>query len=552
MKSISNNNKNGNEPLKTSIKDVQVKNVQRFITSLVKKDPDIMITILWAELVEWNEAMCKPPLNEKELKNIFNSIADRELDSIRKTESNPKKTSGGDKLLDIIEQEDRITLFHDEYGKTYVQLPVLDHEEVWPCRSKAFKQWLCKQFWETHKKALNSEALNNALNIIRAKAYFDGDEIKLSNRVAKQDNTLWYDLADSRWQAIKITSQGWCIVKNPPIIFKRYVHQKSQVEPAQNGNVREFLEFINVSNKQTELLILVWLVSCFIPDFPHAMPIIFGAQGSAKSMLCKFSRKIIDPSSIEVVSFPSSMKELVQLLSHHYYIPFDNVSNLSEWISDELCKAVTGSGFSKRELYSDDEDVIYWLQKCIAINGISLVATKSDMLERALIVELERIPKLKRKSENKLLAEFAEKRAKILGGIFDTIVNALKIYPTVDIKKTPRMADFTIWGCAIAEALGYTRKEFLDAYFSNLEVQNKEVLYENLVAATLLSFMDGKSDWNGTPTELLEELQNSDENQKIVNQKGFPKAANILSRRINELRTNLAEAGMMENNALLT
>ena len=106
------------------------------------------------------------------------------------------------------------------------------------------------------------------------------------------------------------------------------------------------------------------------------------------------------------------------------------------------------------------------------------------------------------------------------------------------------MADFTIWGCAIAEALGYTRKEFLDAYFSNLEVQNKEVLYENLVAATLLSFMDGKSDWNGTPTELLEELQNSDENQKIVNQKGFPKAANILSRRINELRTNLAEAGM--------
>ena len=66
------------------------------------------------------------------------------------------------------------------------------------------------------------------------------------------------------------------------------------------------------------------------------------------------------------------------------------------WISDQLCRAVTGSGFTKRELYSDDNDIIYNFRRCLGFNGINLAATKADLLDRGIIMALERIPESKR------------------------------------------------------------------------------------------------------------------------------------------------------------
>jgi hypothetical protein len=42
--------------------------------------------------------------------------------------------------------------------------------------------------------------------------------------------------------------------------------------------------------------------------------------------------------------------ELVQQLSHNYVAYYDNISQIKPWISDVLCRGVTGSGFSKRQL----------------------------------------------------------------------------------------------------------------------------------------------------------------------------------------------------------
>ena len=50
---------------------------------------------------------------------------------------------------------------------------------------------------------------------------------------------------------------------------------------------------------------------------------------------------------------------VVQALSHSYVTFFDNVSERKDFTSDKLCRAVTGSGFVKRGLYTDDEDRRY-------------------------------------------------------------------------------------------------------------------------------------------------------------------------------------------------
>jgi hypothetical protein len=503
----------------------------------------------WTILKEWNLTHNKPPLDDQELKQTWESIKNSELQKMEKEKSenqqSPKK-SQSTQLIEIIESDKRITFFHDETKNAFLTLPVKDHFEIWSCKNKRFKQWLGNIFWKAEGKVIYSEALNTTINAIEGKAIFDGQQHALHNRITWYNDAVWYDLSDENWRAVKITSENWEIVNKPPILFRRYSHQKPQIEPVPNGDIKTFLNFININDEKQKLLLLVYLVSCFIPDIPHPIPIVYGDQGSAKSTLSKLLRRLIDPSMIEVSECSQNAVELIQNLSHHWFIFFDNVSHLSGSVSDILCKAVTGSGFSKRALYSNDDDIIYTFKRCIGMNGINLIATKPDLLDRSILFELERITKEKRQSEKELFEKFEKELPRLLGDIFNIISKALQIKPNIKLDSLPRMADFTVWGCAIAQAMGHTQQEFLAAYNQNIESQNKEVIYGSFVASAVISFMDDRQEWNGTSSELLEHLKDVAEKQNVKTdkEKNFPKAANILSRQLNQLKTNLAEIGI--------
>jgi hypothetical protein len=448
-------------------------------------------------------------------------------------------------LIEICGRKD-VTLFHNEQNDAYIALDISGHQEVWSCKSKDMKRLIASKSWEKDKKPLSSESIRSIINTLEGKACFDGEKIELQNRTAWYKNELWYDLTNKEWQVIKINKDGWKIVNRPPIIFKRYKHQKPQITPIKDGDVKLIFNYINIKNEEHKLLFLVFLVSCFIPDFPHVMLVVFGAQGSSKSTLSKLSRLIVDPSLIEIASFPHSPKELIQALAHHYFLFFDNVSYISEDQSDTLCKAITGGGHIKRELYENDEDIIYSFMRCIGINGINLVATRPDLLERSLLLELERIEPSNRKTETELYNNFTNDSPLILGGIFDSLVKSINIQPTIKLDLHPRMADWTLWGCAIAEALGYKKEEFLNAYLNNTNKQTEMLLNENIVATALFSFMENENEWKGTPTDLLNKLSTQAVFVNIdTREKYWPKGANALSRKLNELSTHLKQMGLL-------
>ena len=211
-----------------------------------------------------------------------------------------------------------------------------------------------------------------------------------------------------------------------------------------------------------------------------------------------------------------------------------------------LCKAVTGDGFSKRELFTDDDDIIFVFKRCLGMNGINLTAKNPDLLERSILFKLERVSQEQRREEMDLLPAFEQDRQKIVGGIFDAVAKAMQIKPSIKLNSLPRMADFVVWGCAIAEALGYTREQFLDAYYGDIKSQNEEVLYESLVATAVIQIMETNDDWTGSASELLKELTDVAEELgiNVTQEKEWPKAANVLGRRLNKLKTNLADAGI--------
>ena len=107
------------------------------------------------------------------------------------------------------------------------------------------------------------------------------------------------------------------------------------------------------------------------------------------------------------------------------------------------------------------------------------------------------------------------------------------------------MADFAHWGAAIAQALDIDPEAFLQAYRENTENKNADLLTSNPITNTILTLMENRDEWKGTPTELFDELSQIAESLKIkTTGSSWPKAPQTLTRRLNEVRTNLRQDGL--------
>jgi hypothetical protein len=420
------------------------------------------------------------------------------------------------------------------------------HREVWPVHSQGYKRWLSQAYFKAEDgKVPNLDAVGAALNTLEGFAVFDGEDHRLGNRVTWHKNELWYDLTDDAWRAIRIGVKDWEIVDRPPILFQRWAHQLPQITPVKGGDPRAILRFLRPTDEQEELLWLAYIGACLIPDIPHPIPIVYGDPGAGKSMRLRLVRQLLDPSRLPLLSVPRDQQALNQILSHHWVAFFDNVTFLPDWFSDALCRASTGEGSSKRQLFTDDDDVLYSFRRCVGLNGINIMADKSDLLDRSLLVHYRRITDEELLEEKKLLDVFQAEMPAILGGFLDTMVKAISIKPTVHLPWRSRMVDFVAWGAAIARALGCSEMQFLQAYSANIQTQNQTALAASLVATVILEFMAGKDNWTGTPAALLAALEPIADNLKInTRERGWPKTPNWLTRRVNEVRVNLLAEGI--------
>jgi hypothetical protein len=448
--------------------------------------------------------------------------------------------------------------FMDQFGIPYAAIEVGDHIETVAMKSSRFRNWLCRIFYKSEGKILTSENVTNVISVLKARAEFDSspeeDAKSLNLRVSsrpEEPNAIYYDLTNKNWDFVRITPKGWNVAQSSkitPIIFKRHPSQQPQVDPAKDHPADifgRFMNLVNIKSQDNQLLLKCYIISLFYPDIPKPVLMLHGEQGAAKSTLQELIKMLVDPSSVKTLTFPRDITELVQKLSHNYIAYFDNVSSIHEWISDQLCRAVTGSGFSKRELYTDDDDIIYNFKRCIGFNGINLGAAKPDLLDRGLIIELERIVKI-RKVED-IWAEFDLIKPQLLAYIFDLLVQVLKSKSNggVELQTFPRMADFAEIGEIISRCMGNDKDAFINAYNRNIELQTEEAIAANLLGNAMIQFVQDKPEWIGTASRLHMELEAKAAVLNInVHDKSWPKSANSLSRKLNLIKTNLREIGI--------
>jgi hypothetical protein len=430
-------------------------------------------------------------------------------------------------------------LFKDQFGELYACIACSDYSEIMKANSRQFKAWAARAYYDRYNNIVSSTALQNVL------LSFEGGYAQcfpLANRVCWHDKAVYYDMVNRTWDCIKITADGWQIEKQPRPLLRRYAHMRPQCFPEKGGDLNALFNFFYFDD-DTRLLLKVMLVSYLLPEIPHPVLVLYGAQGAAKSTLFKLMRQVIDPSMLLVISFPEDKRELVQKLAHNYFCGFDNVSYLNAEQSDTLCRAATGDGFSKRQLFTDDDDIIYSYYRCVGLNGINTAPTKADLLDRSIIIEMQRIPKEKRKSEAEIMNEFEQQRGRIFGAALDCLSKAMQIKPLLKLTELPRMADFATWGEAISQALGYPAGRFLEIYAANIDQLHLRAVEAEAIGDALLTLMKTCEEWKGKPSELLEELKMHAMESEIKS-KWWPKAPHILTRRLNDLKTNLAELGI--------
>lgn len=464
-----------------------------------------------------------------------------EKKSISKDKSKP---TIADSLV-LLAKEKVKFFFCDQMDVPFACFPVKNHFEHWPIKSKNFKLWVQNRYYKMEGKGVNSEAIKEACDTLEAIAIFDGrGKIELHVRVCEYEGAYWYDLSNELWQAIKITENGWQIVDNPPILFRRLAHQKPQVLPSRKGNItalRPFLE--GIEKPENRKLVTTCIISCLLPGFSHVVLIPHGDQGSGKTTFSKNSKRILDPSKIDTLGLIGEQRELVQTLSHHWMLSYDNLTNLSKEVQNILCRAVTGASYSKRKLYSDDEDIITSNRNCLIISGINIPGTQPDFLDRSILVRLKRFSNGQNKKDIILDEEFETALPFILGGMFDTISKAIQAKSRINLSTLPRMADFAEWGYCIAESMGFGGRNFLATYQKNITLRNQEIITSNPISNALMKFMENQDEWKGTAQELFDELdQIVPERER--KQKIWPKTVNVFGRRLNVLKVNLNEAGL--------
>ncbi|KXG76613.1 hypothetical protein AN618_15060 [Fervidicola ferrireducens] len=439
-----------------------------------------------------------------------------------------------------------VELFHTPDGNAYATVPVNGHKETWPVSSRGsgpFRNWLRRIFFEKHGKPPGSQALQDAIGVLEAKAQFDGPEYPVFTRIAEHDGKIYIDLANDTWEAVEISPVGWRVISDCPVKFRRSKGMLPLPHPESGGSLEELKRFLNIPDEDSWRLMVAWLLASLRPKGPYPVLLLQGEQGSAKSTTSKALRALIDPNTAPLRTCPKDERDLMITATNSWAVSFDNLSGIPVWLSDALCRLATGGGFSTRTLYENDEETIFSACRPIIANGIDEIASRHDLLDRAIIIHLPPIPEENRKDEAQFWAEFEKARPKIFGALLDAVSAGLRNIDSVHLDKLPRMADFAKWITACEEALPWPSGGFMEAYMGNREEAIEVALEGDIVAVAVKNLLEEREIWEGTASELLEALEVfiDDTTKRSV---AWPKNPRNLGNRLRRVATFLRQAGI--------
>jgi len=441
-----------------------------------------------------------------------------------------KRVPQRDILIGLTESCD---LWHDAASDAFVTFPVNGHRENWPIRSRRFRMWLAHRYFKETGTVIGSQALEDRLRILEARAVNSGPACEPVLRVGAAGDCLFLDFADETWRAAEIDARGWRIVDRPAVKFIRSASTRALDEPVAGELIERLREFVNASDADF-MLIVSWLVASLRPTGPFPILVVNGEQGSGKSFVSKVLRLLVDPSAAPIRSTPKNEEDLIVSARNSCVLCFDNLSSIPGWFSDALARLSTGGGFATRLFYTNTDEAIFEGARPILINGIPSLTDRADLADRTLTIHLRTIPDDRRRDEKKQLwPAFEAARPAIVGALLDAVSAALRNLDSVEIGRLPRMADFARWIIAACPGLGWDPNAFLQAYNENRRYVAESAFEADAVAVAVadLVIKEHPQGLECTPTELLA-LLSAHISEATRKARSWPGSPNVLGGRM--------------------
>lgn len=444
-------------------------------------------------------------------------------------------------LVDLV-QENALQLFHTPQRVAYVSLSHEGHSQTLRIRSKNFRDWLARCFYSQYSRVPRLQALQDALGVIEGIALFEGEELQINVRLAALEGKLYLDLGLADGSVIEMGPTGWQVIQQSPVRFYRPQNLLALPLPKRGGQLSELSTLLNILPEDWSLL-AAWLIAALNPQGPYPVLFLLGEQGTGKSTLAQMLKGLIDPGAASLRAHPRDSRDLMLAAANSWVLCFDNLSQIPGWFSDGLCRLSTGGSFATRALYHDNEESIVNAARPVILTGIEDLATRGDLLDRAILLYLPAISPGKRCSHQELWTQYEALRPQLLGALLDIVCVTLAQLPQVKLEQLPRMADFAKLGVAASPALGLQPEDFLNAYQQNQQATHELTLEGLPVVTALKTLLEKQPTWEGTATDLHAALTSCCSPQ-MQRGKNWSTSARGLSSMLRRLAPSLRSSGI--------
>ena len=456
---------------------------------------------------------------------------DNNTNNGEKSKINPKNTAA--RIVNLMNEH--CEFFLNTSRETFARIHA-ENGLILKVDSKVFRDYVSAICWKESQFIAAKESLNSAINIFEGTARSAGDERNVFLRIAEQDGVYFLDLCDTKNQVVRIDENGWELVSEPKVMFYRSQNMRPLPEPLAGGDYTKLWDFVNIPEAYQGVL-TVLLLEWLRDNTTQPLLELIGEQGCGKSLISKFVRKLIDPNRVPLRGISQKVEDTFILASNSHLQTIENASYLKNILQDALCSLSTGGGFAARKLYTDGDEAALDLRKPVLMNGIDVLVTRPDLLDRTIHINL---PRLKhRVVETELEKNFEKSIPDILGGLLDLLSKALVEIPDINIapQDLPRLGDFGILGEAVYKVQGKTEGIFLKEFSAMRKNAVLRILEATPLGSLIQDLVINEGEFTGNFKLLLAKLHKSDQNSKL------PTSPKALADKLRRLAPALRESG---------
>ena len=395
-----------------------------------------------------------------------------------------------------------VEFFRDAEDAVYATLPNTGRPVE--LGSRQLRDWLSSQLWQRPEERPSKTQVRDALADAETWTRLCGEVRPVALRLGQVDDHLYLDLGTADGRVVEITAAGWRIVEAAPLCFVRPAGSGILPDPERGGSIDRLRKYVRATDDNF-IITVAWLMTTLCAEGPYPLLYLTGPQGATKSTTARFLKTLVDPHGATLRGLPSSEENLFVAARSGHVLVFDNVSRISDGLSDALCRLATGGSYAGRKRFSDHDEARTTATRPMLLNGIVDATGRPDLADRLFRVELQRVPDDERLPERTLRSAFEADHPQLLGALLDLAVEGLRAGEDPRMASGLRMMDAANWAQACLR--NFTDEgRLVELLRSSRDLVATDQITLNPVARAILALAE-EEDWSGTASSLLSEVR---------------------------------------------